>query len=249
MNLSKQDTKREISFFNNLNVNDYNTMSSETQSLIYSTIDRYRIKGLVLEAGCGTGALGKRLIKINHNISVIGVDINRNFIKQIQKTNIANYQAVVGNLENNKMFDKEKFDCIIFPYILHHFPVINNVINNALFWLKKGGVIIIIDPNGSNLILKISYLLRVFLYKIFPDKISKYASLNEKTIPIDTFYNSLKKFKIFSISSFIVIPNRKAPRDFFGMLSVIRFILLKFYYFLPFGKYRGSDIIIIAKKE
>lgn len=57
-----------------------------------------------------------------------------------------------------------------------------------------GSFLIIIDSNGSNPILKISFMARKLLSKVV--YLSRFASPNEKSKSVGEFKNSLKDFEI-----------------------------------------------------
>lgn len=243
-----QDLNEEINFFNRFN-NEYNTITADTFNIIYEELNKLNIQGLILEAGCGTATFGKKLIEKNEKISIIGVDINERFINQINKFKITRYKALHGNLNNKDLFQTKTFDAIIFPYVLHHFRDINKVIKNSHYWLKENGIIVIIDPNGSNPVLKFSYKCRFYLQKIFPKRLSKYGSKNEKHIPADVFLYNLKGlFKISVFKSFLIKTKIVNIFNIIMFMLYSRLILLKIYNVLPVSKFPGSDIIIIGEK-
>lgn len=244
-----QDLEKEIDFFNASTEGEYNTIPINSFNYIYTELNKLSLHGSILEAGCGTAAFGKKLIERNEKISVIGVDINRKFIERIEKSKIPRYKAFCGNLEDEHLFEARTFDFIIFPYVLHHTPNISKIIKNSSYWLKDNGFIVIIDPNGSNLILRLSYKLRDCLYRFFPKRISKYASVNERCIPVNVFLDSCKRFFRDIVIKDFLIDSKPADRlSFIGILGNIRYLLLKAYYLLHLTQYAGSDLIIIGEK-
>ncbi len=250
MRSNTQNVVEEIKYFDQVGAGGYDTISPEEFDTMYSYIKKYKLQGLVLDAGCGAGSFGKRLISKNSKVNVTGVDINAQFIEQINKAKIKNYQAICANLEVRSLFSKNQFDFILFPYVLHHFPDIAKVIRNAHFWLKKNGRIIILDPNGSNLILKVSYMYRSVMFYLFPSKAYLWGSVNEKHIPVSVFEkNLIKQFQILEMKTF----SFKAPNihkgSFVGFLIDTRSWLLRTYSRIPYVKYSGSDLFIVCKKK
>lgn len=244
-----QDIQAEIDFFNKIAEEEghFDTISDDIYKLIFNKINPYFGNNL-LEAGCGCGAFGLRIKQKKHSINIVGVDINQKFIDSAKKTEIYN-NLICANLEDKNIFQSAEFDTIVCPYILHHFPDMRNVINNFLYWLKPNGYLIIIDPNGSNLILKMSYLLRLLLSKFIDTK--NYASINESHKSISDLLKNLKKMQICLIETFEHKPRfgfKLFPFSFLEFFTIIQKILLKIYKLLPFEKFRGSDLIIIAKK-
>lgn len=245
-----QDIQAEISFFDRISqeISDYDTISDTTYKLIFDKISPYFGSDL-LEAGCGSGSFGSRIKQRKDNINITGIDINQKFIKLAKKKGVYN-NLICANLEDKNIFKKGEFDTIVCPYILHHFPNLEKVTNNIFYWLKPGGYLIIIDPNGSNLVLKTSYFLRLFLSK-FVDT-TNYASVNESHKSIPNLLKNLKNFRICSIETFENKPRLGLKSSSFSLITILAFsqkILLKIYKFLPFAKFNGSDLIIIAKKN
>ena len=250
MRRKKQDIGKELAFFERMEfINYYDSVSKEAFNIILDEVGKFKFGGLVLEAGCATGSLGKELLKFCSDMTMIGVDINQKFVEKIKQAKDTRYEAIRGNLEDPKLFEREKFDCIIFINILHHFPNIDKVFDNAYYWLKKNGMILIFDPNGSNLILKISYYLRVLLYKFFPEIVSGYASVNERSITVEDFIKSLNKFfVILRMRSILNDTGTRFTGGIIRFLASVRLILFRLYNFWP-NLYSGSDLLIIAKKR
>lgn len=245
-----QDIQAEINFFNQVAAkNDhFDTISDEVYKLIFDKINPY-FGNKLLDAGCGSGAFGLRIKQKKTSINIVGVDINQKFIDLAKKTEV--YSILIrANLEDKKIFRNEEFDTIICPYILHHFPDLENFIDNCFHWLKPGGYLIIIDPNGSNLVLKLSYLLRLSLSN-FIDTTS-YASINESNKSVPDFLKNLKNFRICLIETFEHKSRsglKLFPPSLISILVFFQKVLLKIYKVLPFIKFKGSDLIIVAEKK
>lgn len=248
----KQDIQKEIDFFNSLNMEEYASFPPDKQTFnfIYSLLRKVQLKGNGLEAGCGIASLGKKILEKNKKISIIGVDVNKKIVNYVNKKRISRYRVMCGNLEDDKLFKKETFDFIIFPYVLHHIPDTGLILRNAYFWLKKNGYVIIFDPNASNVVLRLSYNLRLVFQKLFPKLIQHCASENEKNIPIEKFKEKIKgKFKILEFKTYNIKPVSKNSLPFIiKLLGFIRSVFLKINYRLLPPKYSGSDIVLIAEK-
>lgn len=247
--MKKQNIQAEIDFFNKIAENNgsYDTISEDVYNNIFIKINPH-IKNRVLEAGCGTGAFGLRIKKHHPNIHIIGVDLNQKLVNIAKGTEI--YEKLLcANLEDQGIFKQSEFDTIICPYLLHHLPDMQQVVDNFYYWLKPNGYVVIIDPNGSNLIMKISQLLRVILSKFID--IGDYASINEAHKSVCEFKRCLAKYKMCSIETFqhkSRVPFKLFPFSYVNVFAIIQKTLLKFYEFLPFVKYPGSDLIIISEK-
>lgn len=248
--MKRQDTQNEIEFFNRTikNGERYDTISEKVFELILDKIIPH-IGTKILDAGCGSGVFGLGIKSKKSDVSIIGIDLNQNFVNLSLNTG-AYDKTVCANIEQEDTFEESQFDTIVCPYLMHHFPDIQTVLDNCFNWLKPGGYIVIVDPNGSNLVLKVSYLLRFLLSKVI--NTSKYASINESHKSIPVFLKGLSKFEICSIETFEHKSKEKLrlfPITLINMLATSQKILMKIYKHIPFIKFGGSDLIIIAKKN
>lgn len=248
----KQDIQKEIDFFNSLNMEEYVSFPPDEQTfnLIHAALKKINLRGIGLEAGCGMAFLGKKILDKNPKISIVGVDINSKIVDEVNKQKVPRYKIICGNLEKKELFNQNSFDFIIFPYILHHLPDTKLVMENAHFWLKKKGHIIIFDPNASNLILKTSYVIRLILKKLFPNFVKHCASENEKNIPIEKLKKYFKgKFEILIFKTYLIKPGTKNNLSvIINLLGFVRSIFLKINYRVLPSKYSGSDMVLVAVK-
>lgn len=247
-----QDIRKEIDFFNSLDMDNYLSFppDKKTFDLIYQELKKVHLSGKGLEAGCGMASLGKKIIELNNKVSFTGVDINDNFVKKVNRNKFKNYQAVIGNIEERKTFKPKSFNFIIFPYVIHHIPNTKRLLENAYYWLKKDGFVIIFDPNASNLILKISYALRMLSKKLSPGFIKHCASDNEKNVSINHLLTLfIGTFKPIIVKTYLIKINSKNNLPvIIRILGLFRSLFLDLYNILPLSKFSGSDIIVIARK-
>lgn len=248
--MHSQNVKAEIDFFNKVaeSGNHYDTISEEGYKYIFKIIKKY-VRGYVLDAGCGSGAFGKRISSEFSILKIDGVDLNSTFVKMANKLNVYNLLKS-GNIEDLDLYKKRQFDTIICPYLLHHLPSVKTAINNYHEWLKPGGYLIIIDPNGSNLVLRFSYLIRQLVSIFFKNNI--YGSTNESHKKISEFVRGLKKFDIKTITSFqhsSITSKHSFPKSLIELLVIFQSKILIIYNLLPWVRYPGSDIIIVARKK
>jgi ubiquinone/menaquinone biosynthesis C-methylase UbiE len=247
--MKRQDIEAEIKFFDRVaeERGHFDSVSEDVYDLIFFQITPY-LNGRCLEAGCGSGSFGERIKAKKPNIDLIGVDLNQKSIDTVREK--SNYiQLIAGNVEDANLFEAQSLDTIVCPYLMHHLPDIHCSMENFYVWLKPGGHLVIIDPNGSNLVMKASYLLRMLL-SYFMD-VRNYASVNERHKAVTEFKKNLKQYKIISIKTF----KHKESESFSSgcslwllVLGRLRNLLLKCYELIPFFKYKGSDLIIIAQK-
>lgn len=117
----------------------------------------------MLECGCGIGDWGRALAK--RGAHVIGVDIAEAAIEANKRINatVPNYTCKAGDLEDKSLFDAHSLDGVTCFNVLHHFPSIDKVIENFAYWLKDGGVVYAVEPNGGNPAHKIGKIVRLVL--------------------------------------------------------------------------------------
>ena len=235
----RQNIEAEICFFNS--ENDFEVHEEGFYNRIIRSIGKY-ISTEVLEAGCGSGAFGQRIKNSIPNIVITGVDLNEKLVSLARQKNFYK-ELKPDNLEKNNLFEENSFDTIICPYILHHFPNMSEVFKNFNRWLKPGGRIIIIDPNGSNLVMKTSYCLRILLSKF--SEIKNAASINERPKTMKEFKKNLKGYRIIHLETFDYYERHKELRKklprYADILVGLRNGLVKLT--------KGSQIIIVAEKN
>jgi len=100
----------------------------------------------VLDVGCSTGALGKK-IKQRNTTEVMGVEFDEQMAK-VAREKLD--RVIVGDVEKvnfEEHFPAEYFDCIIFADILEHLKNPWEVLKNATNFLNKEGIILASIPN------------------------------------------------------------------------------------------------------
>ncbi len=209
-------------------------------------------KGLkkVLEAGCGTGAIGKRLLRKFKNLNVVGVDISPNMVR-LANDGTRSYKAINGNLEDEKLFAVGYFDAILCGFILHHFPSCKKIVSNCARWLKKGGYIVIAEPNGSSPVNKLSKAARHGLEGIFGKEWvikKRLATPNETDHTVDTYRKLLEQngFEIVFLRT-EHFGSQKISLRSIGSLKEIGYRLCNKAF--KGDKRSGSSIIIVARKN
>lgn len=247
--MKKQNIEEEIKFFDTVakKGGHYDDISELGYRRIRKMIKPY-LSIRILDAGCATGAFAVQLKKMKKNIKITGIDLNKNFIRVAKETNLYD-RLICDNIENRNIFRKGEFDSIICPYLLHHFPDIQNVINNFEYWLKPGGNLIILDPNGGNYILKTSYFIRLILLKFVSN--DGFASPNESNKTPYTFIKALSNFKIIKMKAFDILTIEHTGSPFLSWINILAYFrqrLLDLYNNLPFIKYKESNLFIVAKK-
>jgi 2-polyprenyl-3-methyl-5-hydroxy-6-metoxy-1,4-benzoquinol methylase len=165
--MKEQDKQAERDFFNR----GMETVKSDHPCDDEHIAECYGILGFpermngerILECGCGIGDWGRALAKRGAN--VIGVDIAEAAINANKRLNggIPNYACQVGDLEDRSLFEAHSLDGITCFNVLHHFPGMDKVLENFAHWLKEGGDVYAVEPNGGNPAHKIGKIVRFFL--------------------------------------------------------------------------------------
>ena len=109
--------------------------------------------GLVLEAGCGTGAQTVTLAGLNPECSFISVDISRESLsiaqEAVSKRQIGNVHFQQANILDLP-FPAEHFDHIFICFVLEHLPEPVTALNSLKKALKKGGTISAIEGDHGS---------------------------------------------------------------------------------------------------
>lgn len=250
-----QDKVCEVDFFRKItkNSSEYETTTHEyyayLQKVFLAKVPKLFAQSLkLLEAGCGTGVFGLFLLRLNSSLVVTGVDITPEMVDSINKKCISNYHAILGDLDDECLFSNNYFDVILCPFILHHFPTLDKVFPNLTKWLKCGGCLILLEPNGSNPVNAISKRVRYFLQFLLGKEFvidRKLATPNETDHPIARYMKLLRENGytiLFTDTSYF--PPKNVKLFSIGGLQSILYTVSNL---LPYPC-RRSSIIIIAKK-
>lgn len=133
-----------------LKENEKNTsdkMTEEKQKIIINFLKKK--SGKLLDFGIGLGGLEKKLIKVNNNISIFGIDTSDYAIKKVSEEIKGNF-FVTTIL---KFKNKNKFDITICLEVLEHIPPskIMKVLKKINLLTKKGGFFICSVPMNEGL--------------------------------------------------------------------------------------------------
>ena len=108
----------------------------------------------ILEIGCGTNTISKRIVDIGANVTII--DISEKAIeiaKQHFQEDINNINCIVMDAENLE-FNDHSFDLIYGSGILHHLSIKKAIIEIKRV-LKKDGKAVFYEPLGHNIFINI----------------------------------------------------------------------------------------------
>ncbi len=100
----------------------------------------------VLEIGCGKGYFLRHISTIKR-VRCIGLELNRDVIYNTEKIKILNVP-----LRDFSETNKEIFDVVCSFQVLEHISNVKEFIENQIYCLKKGGILIISVPNNDSFI-------------------------------------------------------------------------------------------------
>jgi glycosyltransferase involved in cell wall biosynthesis len=100
----------------------------------------------VLDVGCGSGTIIKKLLAINKN--AVGVDINEQFI-EFCRTKYPSGKFYRLDANNLKVFENNSFDSVVCSEVLEHLDAPENALKEFYRVLRCGGSLIVTTPNAS----------------------------------------------------------------------------------------------------
>jgi ubiquinone/menaquinone biosynthesis C-methylase UbiE len=180
---SKQDKRREREFSERYidAHSDYDLWDNETSNWILRqlglTENSTNMK--ILDLACGTGVWSGRLAAVGHRVT--SIDISEKMVRvaaQRSSCGDSRFCPLVGDIENLPIRNNT-FDACFVCGGLHHFPSVTSVLDEVRRVLKQGGRLCVVEPNGSNPVMRLSYYLRLILDP-FIQSSGRYASVNER---------------------------------------------------------------------
>jgi len=158
------NTKKNVSVFNKDVINNEGYLYTQSERLSTQLSNERMTRGIaeivnfknktVLDLGCGDGTFSFKLVEFGAK-HVLGIDPATQAIQLAQKNacekGCTNLNFEVGNLYNLS-FEEKKFDIVVLRGVLHHLPDPERAIALAVKWGKE---IVILEPNGMNLALKL----------------------------------------------------------------------------------------------
>jgi ubiquinone/menaquinone biosynthesis C-methylase UbiE len=248
-------TKRdEMSFFNNsLQGDKYDQYEEDYYEEVFSLLklsQRGQNK-ILLDVGCGSGAWGIRLAKKGY--IVVGVDISKTLVKTANAwANAANvnFMPILCDVERLPI-RTETFHICFCGYVLHHFKRLNSIFSEISRVLKIQGEIFAVEPNGSNMISKLSRNIMT----IFPQQwVMKkgIATSNERVHEIKSYINVLKKTNFMSIQ-FLVMDRKNNPlvkhSSLIDLLGISRKLLFDIFQQINVGPTGKTELLIRATRQ
>lgn len=213
---SDYDRDRTRRYFNFVN-------DMETEIVLNYCIDKK-----VLEIGCGTGLILKKIQKfVRHGI---GIDLSGEMLKIAYSKGLEVIQGDVVSLP----FGDETFDVTYSFKVLSHVPYIRRAISEISRITKEGGVLILEFYNPFSF----KFLINKVFYPHVYQRFYNYWDL-KKMIPPDVRLESFKGVRIFVLFGFLL----KVP-----ILSKILIYLERKLCKTKFGLFGGYFSIILRKE-
>lgn len=98
----------------------------------------------VLDVGCGTGEILNAIRKLYPTVSLQGIDISQEMLKQAENKKIDNVKLYLGDAEHLS-FENDKFDVLICTDSFHHYPKPQKAIDEFYRVLQNNGYLLLAD--------------------------------------------------------------------------------------------------------
>lgn len=249
---SKQDKKKEVEYFDKYieNYSEYDLWGEETYGWILDQLDlTTKSRALkILDLGCGTGVWSERLASLGH--FVYGIDISQKMIQVAAKkgrVDGSRFSVALGDIEALP-FGSGKFDVCFVGGVLHHFPSVSAALEQVSRVVKPGGRVYLLEPNGSNPIMRLSYLLRLLLDP-FTHSSGRYASINEQTFTTGFYEKHCRRYWRSMKLVFFQVNMSSDPshQGWFLVAITLRNYMMKLLQKLLPPRYGCNYVILIAE--
>jgi 2-polyprenyl-3-methyl-5-hydroxy-6-metoxy-1,4-benzoquinol methylase len=137
--------------------NKYKTSNERIQPFklkLLGMCARNHKKGLVLDIGCGTGIISKKMNA--EGLQPIGLDISEFALIKYHKRNL---KGIIADLESCIPFDDGLFDKIWISEVIEHVRNYENLISEIYRVLKPGGILYLTTPNSQFYVYRFFYLI------------------------------------------------------------------------------------------
>lgn len=194
---SKQDKKKEREFFDR-HIDDHSDFDPISSEMYERVLEELRVIApsanlSILDTGCGTGVWGQRLARLGH--SVTGIDISHKML-EVAAGRLGGRGAprrlIVGDIEAMPL-KEDIFDVCFGGGVLHHFASLADALSEMKRVSKQDGRIFFLEPNGSNPMMRLSYLLRGVLDHFIRSS-GRHASVNEHTHKNSFYENEYRQY-------------------------------------------------------
>ena len=200
--------------------------------------------GLVLDAGCGDGRFTSKLIR--QGVTAVGVDISHEMLQVAKDTG---GEFTVGDLERMP-FGDETFDIVLCSMVLHHFPSIDKMSEEAARVLKKGGKLVIVDILSTSL----ARLSRELGRLVLGFHLKEWKTPNETLHTIEEYTTIFKRYGLvnFSVTPIISATLAEEVTSFrenlgvWAFIILLRALLMKSLLIIPPFRVQAYDNVIIS---
>jgi ubiquinone/menaquinone biosynthesis C-methylase UbiE len=206
---------------------------------------------LCLDAGCGTGRVGIWLALNSRN--AIGIDISRKpleFAKKWANEAGVSFPIIRGDIEKMP-FKTKSFDAVICNFVLHHLPDCSKALEEISRVCKND--LILIEPNGSNPILRVNRVVSKILTKLLGIKwqIIACGTINETLHTPKKYVNIMEKkgFRDFKIQYVQLSDPLDKRLSLTSVINSFTNLELKVLVLLKFTPLYSNFVIIEAKKS
>ncbi len=133
----------------------YNRVNTDLLALIPTDA------GLVVEIGCGAGALGEAYLRINPSCRYVGVELNREAAERA----VSRLSAVRTGDAEKLDIGEDKIDCLVYGDVLEHMADPWSVLARHAACLRDGGQVVACIPNVQHWSVIISLLAGQWRYQ------------------------------------------------------------------------------------
>lgn len=208
---------------------------------------------MVLEVGCGAGIDGVIISRCGNE--VVGIDISSKAagiaLRRARKER-CNMCVIVGDMESLP-FKDSSFDVCFYAWVLHHLPNAKKAVLEAFRVLGRQGEIIVVEPNGDSLAVKISKFFEARLAALI---VKACADTPNETLHSLRYYRQVLQEGGFAVSTVGLfyfgglppLPNTgRLLRTLFLILVNIRRVLYLAITSFSSGAFSGIDMFMRGK--
>jgi 2-polyprenyl-3-methyl-5-hydroxy-6-metoxy-1,4-benzoquinol methylase len=200
----------------------------------------------VLEVGCGSGPFGRRLAKNGYEVT--GIDLSLRLVKAANdaaKKDGVKYRAIAGDVFK---YSGKGFDIVLCAGFLHHFTDLGPIIEKMRSFLRTGGHVVFIEPNGSNPAVKATEWVRKSVWPF--NTMSALGTMNETSHTAEKYTIKFLEagYKKDEAAGFI----KKPKFDDYGLLMNILLRMKYLIHVVSAGfmkrEIRGTVLVMTFKK-
>jgi len=251
--IKTQDKKSEQEYFNDYvsEYGDHDLCVAESYELVLREfgLDGRGNSLKTIDLGCGTGLWSEMIAGRGHKVWGFDLTLSMARAGKSRKGLQVGFSPFVGDVERMAV-KSETFDVCFGAGILHHLPSLSQMLSEMERALKKGGRFCFYEPNGSNPLMRMSYLLRI-VFDRFMKATGRFSSVNEKTHPL-TFYEREfhGKFKDLRIKPiYITQKHNPAFKGIFSFAMKSREALIDFLHRVLPARYGCNFVLIMGKRK